>query len=82
MMLMQTQTICVRRYAPDEEETTSDSSAPSDEERLKVALSAEAETDDPYGLMLVHFSDIDSQGHCCGVEQSGDHNSYVKEKYL
>lgn len=59
------------------EETVADTSAPSDLARLGVALDALEETNRAgahtnYRLMLTHFSDIDSQGHCCGVTKAAN----------
>lgn len=60
------------------QETTASSSAPSDKARTQVGLDAiRYSGPDPYGLMLVHFSDIDSQGHCCGVGD-GPESNYEK----
>lgn len=59
-------------------ETTLSTSAPADRARQQVALQAIAATDDPYGLMLVHFSDIDSQGHAEGVTtEFNEDDTYV-----
>ena len=47
--------------------TTLPTSDIADKERAKVALFALTREENPYGLFLAHFSDIDKQGHEFGV---------------
>jgi len=49
----------------------------SDWRRAAIAVQALSQLENPYTLFLAHFSDIDQQGHCCGVEPKYNHkNSY------
>jgi len=64
----------VLKYATDE--TSAD---PADRVRAGIALSATARDDNPYRFFLAHFSDIDQQGHCCGVTtEYNPKNSYFE----
>jgi hypothetical protein len=38
-----------------------------DEMRCNITLQALAQQENPFTFFLTHFSDIDIQGHCCGV---------------
>lgn len=45
--------------------------------RATIAVQAISQVENPYKLFLAHFSDIDQQGHCCGVETKyNSKNSY------
>ena len=55
-----------------------DTAWPADYRRWETATEALSGTESEYGLWLTHFSNVDGQGHCCGVtEEFNTDNTYT-----